>query len=136
MTEIPPPLPSSPPPVEEVAASVPPTPTIVETPAPVQPAEPEVVVAQPEQEVNKKTNRYVYFMKFILLKSSNEYFQDEIVGGGEGLAEPPEGLNTSDIEKEVAEVPLVNGNHAEEEKSELSSPNVIEFYIIILLKMK
>jgi len=43
------------------------------------------------------------------------------------LAEPPEGLNTSDIEKEVAEVPLVNGNHIESEKSEPSSPDVIEF---------
>jgi len=43
------------------------------------------------------------------------------------LAEPPEGLNTSDIEKEVAEVvvPLVNGNHVEDEKSEPSSPDVI-----------
>jgi len=81
VTEIPPPLPSSPPPVETPAV---PTPTIIETPAPVQPAEPEIIQAEPE---------------------------DETVGGGEGLAEPPEGLNTSDIEKEVAEVPLVNGNH-------------------------
>lgn len=40
------------------------------------------------------------------------------------MAEPPEGLNTSDIEKEVAEVPLVNGNHVEEEKL-VSSPDVI-----------
>lgn len=49
------------------------------------------------------------------------------MGGGEGLAEPPEGLNTSDIEKEVAEVvPLVNGNHVEDEKSEHSSPDVIK----------
>lgn len=60
---------------------------------------------------------------FILL-----LLQDDTVGGGEGLAEPPEGLNTSDIEKEVAEVPLVNGNHVEEEvKSEPSSPDVIKF---------
>lgn len=54
MTEIPPPLPSSPPPVEAPAV---PTPTIVETPAPVQPAEPEVepeVVTQSEPEVRKK----------------------------------------------------------------------------------
>lgn len=93
--EIPPPLPSSPPPVEATPAA--PTPTIVETPVPVQPVEPEVVQAEPE---------------------------DETVGGGEGLAEPPEGLNTSDIEKEVAEVPLVNGNHIESEKSEPSSPDV------------
>ncbi|XP_015379635.1 PREDICTED: proteoglycan 4 [Diuraphis noxia] len=96
VTEIPPPLPSSPPPVEPTP--VVPTPTIVETPAPVQPVEPEVVQAEPE---------------------------DETLGGGEGLAEPPEGLNTSDIEKEVAEVvPLVNGNHVEDEKSEPSSPDV------------
>jgi len=95
VSEIPPPLPSSPPPVE--ATPVTPTPTIVETPAPVQPVEPEVVQAEPE---------------------------DEAVGGGEGLAEPPEGLNTSDIEKEVAEVPLVNGNHIESEQSEPSSPDV------------
>ncbi|KAL5236206.1 hypothetical protein ACI65C_003616 [Semiaphis heraclei] len=96
VTEIPPPLPSSPPPVEPT--SVAPTPTVVETPAPVQPVEPEVVQAEPE---------------------------DETLGGGEGLAEPPEGLNTSDIEKEVAEVvPLVNGNHVEDEKSEPSSPDV------------
>ncbi|XP_025200102.1 proteoglycan 4 [Melanaphis sacchari] len=95
VAEIPPPLPSSPPPVE--ATPVAPTPTIVETPAPVQPVEPEVVQGEPE---------------------------DETVGGGEGLAEPPEGLNTSDIEKEVAEVPLVNGNHVESEKSEPSSPDV------------
>lgn len=98
VAEIPPPLPSSPPPVE--ATSVVPTPTIVETPAPVQPVEtevPEVVQAEPE---------------------------DEAVGGGEGLAEPPEGLNTSDIEKEVAEVPLVNGNHVESEQSEPSSPDL------------
>ena len=47
------------------------------------------------------------------------------------MAEPPEGLNTSDIEKEVAEVPLVNGNHVEGEKSEPSSPDVIEFVYII-----
>jgi len=47
------------------------------------------------------------------------------------LAEPPEGLNTSDIEKEVAEVPLVNGNHIEGEKSEPSSPDVIEFVYLI-----
>jgi len=46
------------------------------------------------------------------------------------LAEPPEGLNTSDIEKEVVEVPLVNGNHIEGDKSEPSSPDVIELYII------
>ncbi|XP_008187006.1 classical arabinogalactan protein 9 isoform X2 [Acyrthosiphon pisum] len=95
VAEIPPPLPSSPPPVEPTPVA--PTPTIVETPAPVQPVEPEVVQAEPE---------------------------DETVGGGEGLAEPPEGLNTSDIEKEVAEVPLVNGNHVEGEKSEPSSPDV------------
>lgn len=50
------------------------------------------------------------------------------------MAEPPEGLNTSDIEKEVAEVPLplVNGNHVECEKSEPSSPDVIKFVYIIL----
>lgn len=42
------------------------------------------------------------------------------------MAEPPEGLNTSDIEKEVAEVPLVNGNHAEDVKSEPASPDVIK----------
>lgn len=95
VTEIPPPLPSSPPPVEPTPVA--PTPTIVETPAPVEPVEPEIVQAEPE---------------------------DETVGGGEGLAEPPEGLNTSDIEKEVAEVPLVNGNHIEGEKSEPSSPEV------------
>lgn len=90
LTEIPPPLPSSPPPVETPAVS---TPTIIETlapvqpvvlTAPVQPVEPEVVQAEPE---------------------------DDTVGGGEGLAEPPEGLNTSDIDKEVADVPLINGNH-------------------------
>lgn len=43
------------------------------------------------------------------------------------MAEPPEGLNTSDIEKEVSELPLVNGNHVEDEKSEPSSPDVINF---------
>jgi hypothetical protein len=92
VNEIPPPLPSSPPPVETPAV---PTPTIVETPAPIQPVEPEIPQVEPE---------------------------DDTVGGGEGLAEPPEGLNTSDIEKEVAEVvPLVNGNHVEDEKSELAS---------------
>jgi len=54
LTEIPPPLPSSPPPVETPAVS---TPTIIETPAPVQsivltapvqPVELEVVQAEPE----------------------------------------------------------------------------------------
>lgn len=47
------------------------------------------------------------------------------------MAEPPEGLNTSDIEKEVAEVPLVNGNHVESEQSEPSSPDVIKFAYLI-----
>lgn len=54
------------------------------------------------------------------------FFQDDTVGGGEGLAEPPEGLNTSDIEKEVAEVPLVNGNHVEDVKPVSTSPDVIK----------
>lgn len=52
------------------------------------------------------------------------------------MAEPPEGLNTSDIEKET-EVPLVNGNHVDDDKpetiqKEASSPDVIIFdYLII-----
>lgn len=50
VTEVPPPLPSSPPPVE--IPVVVPTPTIVETLVPAQPAEPEVPQAEPE--VKKK----------------------------------------------------------------------------------
>ncbi|XP_025425645.1 flocculation protein FLO11 [Sipha flava] len=120
VTEIPPPLPSSPPPVESPA--VVPTPTIVETPAPVQPIEPEVTQAEPE----------VTQVKPEVIQAEPEVTpaeqEDETVGGGEGLAEPPEGLNTSDIEKET-EVPLVNGNHVEEDKpepiqKETSSPDV------------
>ncbi|XP_050526090.1 A-kinase anchor protein 200-like isoform X2 [Daktulosphaira vitifoliae] len=104
-TEVPPPLPSSPPPVEApiIEQTSAPVETVapVETPSPPKPEEkPDIL--QPEQS------------------------EDDTVGGGEGLAEPPEGLNTSDIEKEVAEVPLVNGNHVEHEESLPSSPNVTE----------
>lgn len=58
VTEIPPPLPTSPPPVETPVVS---TPTIVETPAPVQPAEPEVPQAEPE--VRKKNIVIFIFYK-------------------------------------------------------------------------
>lgn len=51
------------------------------------------------------------------------------------MAEPPEGLNTSDIEKEVSEVPLVNGNHVdvEDKESKPITPDVIIFIYIILI---
>jgi len=63
--EIPPPLPSSPPPVETPAVS---TPTIIETPAPVQPAEPEIVQAEPEVK-----RVYIYIKKMIKEKLKNVY---------------------------------------------------------------